>query len=310
MAETGFLDLCDLARAAAARGDLETARIRFEEATALKEDSLDVRYGLATICFMLGDTEAARQHFEHCQRLDPMHAGAAINLGAIANMNGDYDEAVKQLRRGISLDPKRGEAYYNLGIAYRKLGRNELAIQAYREAHHHNPRMVEAVYNLANTYYEMERFEQAAMFYRKALDINPNFRKAQDGLLRVERKMRPKPSHYDDDDEEDQSWTDPFMGDNRLDRTVSPDHDFDSLARAHASTSDAKRDTDEWIKSTQQLHDAVRELAIAISTSSGEVYDLSTRVRENLRRFRMLRQRLEEKREAIVRVRDYMVERG
>jgi tetratricopeptide (TPR) repeat protein len=309
MAETGFLDLCDLARAAAARGDLETARVRFEEATALKEDSLDVRYGLATICFMLGDTEAAREQFELCQRLDPMHAGAAINLGAIANMNADYDEAVKQLRRGISLDPKRGEAYYNLGIAYRKLGRNELAIQAYREAHHHNPRMVEAVFNLANTYFEMERFEQAAMFYRKALDINPNFRKAQDGLLRVERKMRPKPSH-NDEEEEDASWTDPFMGDNRLDRTVSPDHDFDSLARAHASTSEAKRDTDEWIKSTQQLHDAVRDLAIAISTNSGDKFDCSARVRETLRRFRNLRQRVDERREAIARVRDSMVERG
>jgi tetratricopeptide (TPR) repeat protein len=310
MAETGFLDLCDLARAAAARGDLDTARARFEEATALKPDSLDVRYGLATICFMLGDAQAAKDHFEGCQKLDPMHPGAAINLGAIANMNGDYDEAVKQLRRGISLDPKRGEAYYNLGIAYRKLGRNELAIQAYREAHHHNPRMVEAVYNLANTYYEMERYEQSAMFYRKALDINPNFRKAQDGLLRVERKMRPKPSHYDDADAEDQSWSDPFTGDSRLDRTVSPDHDFDSLARAHASTSDAKRDTDEWIKSTQILHDAVRDLAIAISTSSGEVYDCSTRVRDSLRRFRALRQRLDEKREAVARVRDFMVERG
>ena len=310
MAETGFLDLCDLARAAAARGDLETARARFDEAVALKPDSLDVRYGLATICFMLGDVEAAKEHFLFCQQLDPMHPGAAINLGAIANMAGDYDEAVKQLRRGISLDPKRGEAYYNLGIAYRKLGRNELAIQAYREAHHHNPRMVEAVYNLANTYLEMERFEQAAMFYRKALDINPNFRKAQDGLLRVERKMRPKPSHYEDEEAEDQSWTDPFMGDSRLDRTMSPDHDFDTLARAHAATSDAKKSTDEWIKSTQLLHDAVRELAIAISTDSGEVYDISTRVRDNLRRFRALRQRLEERRESIAKVRDFMVERG
>jgi tetratricopeptide (TPR) repeat protein len=310
MAETGFLDLCDLARAAAARGDLDTARARFEEATSVKPDSIDVRYGLATICFMLGDAASAREHFDMVQRLDPTHAGAAINLGAIANMNGDFDEAVKQLRRGISIDPKRGEAYYNLGIAYRKLGRNELAIQAYREAHHHNPRMVEAVYNLANTYYEMERYEQAAMFYRKALDINPNFRKAQDGLLRVERQMRPKPSHGYDDDDEDRMWSDPFMGDTRLDRPLSPDHDFDSLARAHSATTEAKRDTDEWIKSTQVLHDAVRDLSIAISTGGAEVYDCSVKVRESLRRFRTLRQKLDEKRESIVRVRDAIVERG
>jgi tetratricopeptide (TPR) repeat protein len=310
MAETGFLDLCDLARAAAARGDLDTARARFEEATALRPDSVDVRYGLATICFMLGDATAAREHFDMVQRYDPTHAGAAINLGAIANMNGDFDEAVRQLRKGISLDPKRGEAYYNLGIAYRKLGRNELAIQAYREAHHHNPRMVEAVYNLANTYYEMERYEQAAMFYRKALDINPNFRKAQEGLLRVERKMRPKSASSYDDDDEDRSWSDPFMGDTRLDRPLSPDHDFDSLARAHSATTEAKRDTEHWIKSTQALHDAVRDLAIAISSDGTEVYDCSTRVRDHLRQFRALRHKLDERREAVVRVRDAMVERG
>jgi tetratricopeptide (TPR) repeat protein len=306
-----YLDLCDLARAAAARGDLDTARARFEEAANLKPDSVDVRYGLATICFMKGDTDAARKHFEEVLALDPSHAGAAINLGAIANTLGDYDEAIKQLRRGISLDPKRSEAYYNLGIAYRKLGRNELAIQAYREAHHHNPRMVEPVFNLANIYYDMERWEQAASFYRKAVDINPGFKKAKDGLLRVERKLKPRPLLVGVEDIEEQ-WTDPFAGDPRLDRMLSPEQDFDSLARAHAATSELRDLTEAWSKVAQKLHDSVRDLAIAISTHGGgpEVADQAIIYRDTLQKFYRTRQLIEEKRETMIRVRDHMVERG
>jgi tetratricopeptide (TPR) repeat protein len=306
-----YLDLCDLARAAAGRGELETARARFEEAAALKSDSVDVLYGLATVCFVMGDNDAAKDHFTSIQGLDPTHAGAAINLGAIANTQGDYDEAIKQLRKGISLDPKRGEAYYNLGIAYRKMGRNELAIQAYREAHHHNPRMVEALFNLANIYFEMERFEQAALFYRKALDVNPGFRKAQEGLLRVERKMKPKPTLVGFEDTGN-VIVDPYANDPRLDRTLDPDHDFDSLARAHSATAESKRATEAWLKSTEKLHETVRELAIAISTHGGgaEVADQMDGFRDSTRKFRALRQQVEDKRDEMIRMRDHLVERG
>ena len=306
-----FMDLCDLAKAAAARGDLPGSRGRFEEAMQLQPEAIDVRYGLGTICFALQDFDAARDSFAEVQRLAPAHAGAAINLGAIANILGDFDEAVRQLRRGIQLDGKRAEAYYNLGIAYRKLGRNELAIQAYREAHHHNPRMVEAVYNMARLYFEMERWEQAATFFRKAIDINPRFRKAVEGLAMTERKLRPSPM-ADLFDTDDNMPLDPFAGDPRVQRTMDAVHDYDALARLHESTLQCKESTELCCRAVGKLHDALRELAISVSMHGGgpEVQGAVVRYQSSKEVFRETKLRLDARRDATAKLRDELMARG
>jgi tetratricopeptide (TPR) repeat protein len=311
MSLQGFLDLCDLAKAAAGRGDLPTSRQRFEEALTLRPEANDVRYGLGAVCFAMQDFDAARETFGEVLNLDPAHAGAAVNLGAIANIQGDYDEAVRLLRRGIQLNPKRPEAFYNLGIAYRKLGRNELAIQAYREAHHHNPRMVEAVYNLARLYYEMERWEQAATFFRKAIDINPGFRKAVEGLAMTERKLRPNPlaELFDSDDN---MPADPHAGDPRAQRVLEFEKDYEALARAHEGTTAGRESTELCVRASAKLHEALRELAIAVSMHGGgaEVQGAIVRYQGAREVFREAKSRLDVRREALGKIRDELLARG
>jgi tetratricopeptide (TPR) repeat protein len=170
--------------------------------------------------------------------------------------------------------------------------------------------MVEAVYNLANVYFEMERFEQAASFYRKAIEINPGFHKALDGLTRTEQKLKPQSGGLFDDEEA--GPMDPFAGDPRVDRVLSPDHDFDVLARCHAATLEAKEATEAWVKISEELRLAVRDLAIGISTYGGgpDVQDYVNRFRDAAKRFRRGKALVEEKRVGVGKLRDLMADRG
>lgn len=269
MARLGFLDLCDRARAAIAKGDFASGRKHFEAALELKPDSVEAHYGLATACYLSKDFDAAFEHFNKVQALDPLHAGAAVNLGALYNLRGEYDEAINHLRRGIQLDRTRSEGYYNLGIAYRKQGRNELAIQAYREAHHLNPRMVEALFNLANIYFEMERFDQAISHYRQVLEVNPGFRKAKEGLTRALRKMQESQTDAPDDDEiPETSSMDVFEENPKLERLLDPARDLDLLTEMHRETGEARDRVAYWLKLNDQLDAATRRLAIVLSADS------------------------------------------
>lgn len=268
MARLGFLDLCDRARAAIAKGDLAAGRKHFLAALELKPESVDAHYGLATVCYLSKDFDAAYEHFRKVQALDPLHAGAAVNLGALCNLRGEYEEAIVNLRKGIQLDRTRSEGYYNLGIAYRKLGRNELAIQAYREAHHLNPRMVEALYNLANIYFEMERFDQAISHYRQVLDINPGFRKAKEGLARATRKLQQEQGAPQPDYSEPEPPDDLFDDNVKLDRALDPAQDLDLLTEFHRETAEAQNRAAYWLKQTHQLDEATRHLAIVLTSES------------------------------------------
>lgn len=186
MAKESVESLCKKAQESLAAGQYDPAKQFYLQALALRSDSPDVHYGLATVCFLQNDLAGAAYHFKEVTRQDPLRAGAYINLGAVYNRLNQLDEAIPVLRRGIQLDINRAEGYYNLGLVYKRKGQPELAIQAYREATRVNPRMADAHYNLGNLYMDREQFGLALAHYKQAVDLRPNWEKAQRGLEQAE----------------------------------------------------------------------------------------------------------------------------
>lgn len=190
MAKETIESLCKKAKQALAGGNSEKARQLYLEALALRSESPDVHYGLATIYFLNSDLAQSAYHFKEVTRLDPLRAGAYINLGAVYNRMDRLDEAIPLLRRGIQLDMNRAEGYYNLGLVYKRKGDPDLALQAYREATRINPRMADAHYNLANIYLEREDFPLALVHYRAAVELRPNWEKALRGVEQTEGVLK------------------------------------------------------------------------------------------------------------------------
>ena len=194
MVAGNFETLCQRARESIDKRDWEKARQCYLHALALKSDSPDVHYGLATVCFQLKDLRSAAHHFKEVTHLDPQRAGAYVNLGAVYNLLDQLDDAIPALRRGIQLDPHRSEGYYNLGLVYRRKGQADLAIQAYQEALRINPKMADSHYNVANLYLERGQVQVAHAHYRQALELRPNWDRAEKGLANAEVQLEAKQS--------------------------------------------------------------------------------------------------------------------
>src|SRR4051794_35529913 len=74
MVAGNFEVLCQRARESIDRRDWEKARQCYLHALALRSDSPDVHYGLATVCFQLKDLRSAAHHFKEVTHLDPLRA--------------------------------------------------------------------------------------------------------------------------------------------------------------------------------------------------------------------------------------------
>ncbi len=271
--------LCARARDALSQRAPEKARELYLRALTLEDDSPDIHYGLASVCFQMKDLRSALHHFEEVTRLDPHRAGAFINLGALYNLMDRLDDAVKALRRGIQLDPHRGEGYYNLALVYRRKGQNDLAIQAYREALRVNPQMADAHYNLGNVYFDKQQFSLALNHYKQALQMRPNWDKALNGVASVQTAMA----------EEKARQSAPTMGDTPstamptappprsvdMERTVDPTSQGELLTTVHQATVESEQSGKLYLGVIEKdIEPAIKELSSALlyqDTSAGEL---------------------------------------
>lgn len=254
--------LCQMAREAIVQHNPDKARQLYMQALALKTDSPDVHYGLATVCFQLKDLHSASHHFKEVTRLDPLRAGAFINLGAVYNLLDQLDEAIAALRRGIQLDSHRAEGYYNLALVHRRKGQLDMAIQAYREALRVNPQMADAHYNLGNVYFEKEQFGLALNHYKQALQQRPNWDKAVNGQAQAEEALARLRGESGREDLSEVRVANPVPAHIDLDRTVDPVAQAEALTNLHRATIESENCSRHFLKVVEsEIEPAIKELS-------------------------------------------------
>jgi tetratricopeptide (TPR) repeat protein len=119
--------------AAEAQGDLQGARVAYEQALALAPTDASAWYRLADVADRLGESDAAG-YLEQAVALRPDNARWHVELAAIYSREQQPEQALDQLQTAVSLDPEYGEAHVLLAMFYRQLGEAEKAYAALQEA--------------------------------------------------------------------------------------------------------------------------------------------------------------------------------
>ena len=102
---------------------------------ALKiRDGGDLRYALASACYLTERFDEELVHLEQAVHLAPSFAPAWRNLGFVYLRQGDLVEAEAALKRVASLDPASPTVHQHLGALYERTGRPELAQKAFERA--------------------------------------------------------------------------------------------------------------------------------------------------------------------------------
>ena len=134
--------------AAQRRGDFETAKNRYLQATYEQPRNLELWNNLGTVYRALRDLSGAEGAFRTATEIDRNFAPAWNNLGIIFAQQGRAQEAMTALQEAVRLDPANSGAKVNLAIQLHASGALAEARRLLEEALRADPAMAEAHYEL------------------------------------------------------------------------------------------------------------------------------------------------------------------
>ena len=134
--------------AAQRRGDYETAKNRYLQATYDQPRNLDLWNNLGTVYRALKDLSGAEGAFRTATEIDRSFAPAWSNLGLVLGQQGRAQEAMTALQEAVRLDPSNTGAKVNLAIQLHTAGALADARKLLEEAVRSDPAMAEAHYEL------------------------------------------------------------------------------------------------------------------------------------------------------------------
>ena len=134
--------------AAQRRGDFETAKNRYLQATYEQPRNLELWNNLGTVYRALRDLSGAEGAFRTATEIDRNFAPAWNNLGIVLAQQSRRQEAMNALQEAVRLDPRNSGAKVNLAIQLHESGALPDARRLLEEAVRADPAMAEAHYEL------------------------------------------------------------------------------------------------------------------------------------------------------------------
>lgn len=164
----------NLGRALIAKGDLEQAKIQFQESARLRPDYIPPRLGLATLNAGKGDYGKALQDADEVLKLDPRNLPARlIRTSALAAI-GNRDQARTELSQITTEYPNAREAFVQIGLL-------ALATQNYKEAestfsklYQSDPQDLRGLMGLSETYAGQGQYDKAVQVLQTELNKRPD----------------------------------------------------------------------------------------------------------------------------------------
>jgi tetratricopeptide (TPR) repeat protein len=164
------------------KGDLASARDRYQRALGIRPDMAAAHYNLGALLEKGGDLPQAEAEYRETLRLKPEYAEANNALGLVCAKEGKMAEATSCFAREIALNPSFAESHNNLGIILLNRGQDAAAEARFREALRLKPEHADASNNLGVVLKRQGRLEEAGREYEKALRLNPLFVEALNNL--------------------------------------------------------------------------------------------------------------------------------
>lgn len=129
----------------------------------------------------------AEEYLSTALNLKPASIEARYALAMYFQNRGMLNEAMQEYFNILAIDKKNANAHFNLGYIHLvDLQLYNQAIVHFTDAVNANPRYAEAYYNRGYCYELLGNVEAARRDYQEALAIKTNYRKAIDGLNRIQ----------------------------------------------------------------------------------------------------------------------------
>jgi len=144
----------------------------FQQALALRPDSIDARLGLADTYNDMGRAADADHLFRGALQLRPDLPDVYGRYGRFCLIRGRQDDAIRLFTKQTQILPEAPRAWSNLGGALMGVGKYEESIKALQHSISIQPTRGGYV-NLGTCYFWLGRYDDAAAAYEKAVALQP-----------------------------------------------------------------------------------------------------------------------------------------
>jgi len=179
----GVLALALLVCAPIEAAPLDSGRPMIDNSTKAGETPAAREFRAGVQAHLKGDMITAREKFEAALKLDPNYAPALVGLAGVAQAQGNDAQVEQYLQRAERANPRSPDVPLAWGRYY--LAKNQLAQaeKAFQKARELAPKAIPPLLELGDLYIRTSgKTADAVRMYRAAVELDPNNRFAQYGL--------------------------------------------------------------------------------------------------------------------------------
>jgi tetratricopeptide (TPR) repeat protein len=166
----------NLAKALAAKGEIEPARLQLEEAIKLRTDFVAARELLTRIYLAKQDPSNAVASADELLKLDPNNLAGHLSRSTALLMIGDKDKSHRELDYLTANFPKNPEVQYRVGFQAWQEGDYARASNVFGQLHNNDPTDIRGLVGVVETLASQKRLNEAIEQMQSAVKTEPNRR--------------------------------------------------------------------------------------------------------------------------------------
>jgi len=125
--------LRNLGLAFAAKGEMDRARVTYEQAFAKTPSDPVLLKNMGELRYLMRDTQGAAELYRAALRQDACLVSASLGLGTVLQARGQVEEAKQALRRAAACPSSSSDAVYHVGLALEQQGLGRDALQVWED---------------------------------------------------------------------------------------------------------------------------------------------------------------------------------
>jgi tetratricopeptide (TPR) repeat protein len=154
--------------------DCQSAIIKYEQASTLKQNDYRILNSLGIALFSCGKTEDSISNYTKAISLNSAYPDAHYSLGIAFESEHKFGEAIVQFQKAIDLEPQFADAYVHWGRTLDEEGKCTAAIEKFQKALELDSENAYA-YNYSGVVLEQQdKSKEAIALFQKAIEIRPD----------------------------------------------------------------------------------------------------------------------------------------
>jgi len=176
------------------RGDVDSARVQFQNALQIQPKLSGAYYGLALIAEKKQDWKAMFGALQETVAIDPNHVDARVKLGQLYMLQGDLVKAKEQASSALALAPENIDAMiFESAVLFRE-GKNAEALEKINLVLAKDAGNADATISQATIFFTEKRNDEALAAVQKGIDAHPD----NAGLRLLKIRFQTELKQYDE----------------------------------------------------------------------------------------------------------------